>query len=95
MTYGKLSDEDSKLYVGDAGAGMVKVYMRKDMVVVKSEIDHTMFPNNLPKLIEDLSFISDLFTAATNQAIEKIYADIYSTQKIDFSKLISGLGASK
>lgn len=60
-----------KEYVGEAGAGMVKVTVRADMIITKVEIDHTMFAKTVPELIENLDFLADLIKAATNQAIER------------------------
>lgn len=58
-------------YVGDAGAGMIKVIVKADMTVTKVEIDHTMFAKTAPEMLNDLDFLADLFKAATNQAIRR------------------------
>lgn len=60
-----------KEYIGEAGAGMVKVTVRADMAVTKVEIDHTMFAKTAPEILDDLDFIADLFKAAVNQAIQR------------------------
>lgn len=66
-------------YVGDAGAGMVRVTVKADMRVMKVEIDHTMFAKTAPEIIKDLNFLADLFKAATNQAIERGAQDLAQT----------------
>jgi DNA-binding protein YbaB len=63
-------------YVGDAGAGMVKVTVTADLHVTKVEIDHTVFGETAPKIIDNLDFLADLFKAAINQAIDKSNEDL-------------------
>ena len=67
----------SKEFTGEAGAGMVKVTITGDMKLVDVHIDHTVFGKTAPALLDDLSFISDMFKAATNQAI-KTAAEAFS-----------------
>lgn len=61
-----LSDNlNSGEIVGEAGAGLVKVVYSRLGVPVRVEIDDLIFKK------EDKQLISDLFVAATKQALEK------------------------
>ena len=73
---GQIEKMKNKEYVGDAGAGMVKVIVRADLQVTKVEIDHTIFAKTAPEIINDLDFLADLFRVAVNQAIEKSNKDL-------------------
>jgi len=67
-----------KEYIGEAGGGIVRVVMTRDLYIKDIEIDHTMFADKMPELFDDLNFISDLFKAAVNQAINKSIEDMTS-----------------
>lgn len=75
-TVNNINDILKKEYVGDAGAGMVRVTITADIRIKKIEIDHTMFAKTVPEIINDLDFLADLFKAAMNQAIEKSNVDL-------------------
>lgn len=60
----------NKEYVGEAGAGLVKITINAAGIAKKVDIDDSIFNN------EDKNFISDLFCAALNDAIRKADADI-------------------
>jgi len=72
----QLAELGRKEYVGDAGAGMVKVTITANLQVTKVEIDHTVFAKTAPEMINDLDFLADLFKAAINQAIDKSNKDL-------------------
>jgi len=54
-------------FVGEAGAGLVKVTVAGDMRVTRVEIDPDMFASD--RRLDDLGFLADLFKSAVNQAI--------------------------
>ena len=72
----KLKEISKKEYVGDAGAGMVKVVIGSNFLISKVEIDHTIFAKTAPEIFNDLDFLADLFKAAANQATERANTDI-------------------
>jgi DNA-binding YbaB/EbfC family protein len=60
---------------GEAGAGMVKVYVNGDRKVLKIEMDESLMT---PK---DREMLSDLIVAATNKALEAIEVKIKTEMK--------------
>lgn len=60
---------------GEAGAGMVKVYVNGDRKVLKIEMDESLLT---PK---DKEMLSDLVVAATNKALEAIEVKIKAEMK--------------
>lgn len=60
---------------GEAGAGMVKVFVNGDRKVLKIEMDESLLT---PK---DKEMLSDLVVAATNKALEAIEVKIKAEMK--------------
>ena len=60
---------------GEAGAGMVKVYVNGDRKVLKVEMDESLMT------AKDREMLSDLIVAATNKALEAIEVKIKAEMK--------------
>ena len=75
----KIKEVQSRLVLltaeGEAGAGMVKVYVNGDRKVLKIEMDESLLT---PK---DKEMLSDLVVAATNKALEAIEVKIKAEMK--------------
>jgi len=54
------------IFTGEAGAGLVKVVVNSKGYIESVEIDDSIFKS------EDKQFVSDLFSAATNDAFKKL-----------------------
>jgi DNA-binding YbaB/EbfC family protein len=75
----KIKEAQSRLVYltaeGEAGAGLVKVYVNGDRKVLKIEVDESLLT---PK---DKEMLSDLIVAATNKALEEIEGKIKNEMK--------------
>lgn len=79
-------------FIGEAGGGMVKVHISSNLNIIQVEIDKTVFANSMPKILEDLNFMSDLFKAATNAAIDKAMNNkVEAITKIPFEQMLGNL----
>lgn len=65
---GAQSEAQNSRYVGEAGAGLVRVVMNGQHDLVEVQID--------PKALSDKTFLEDLMRAAVNQASLRVREDL-------------------
>ena len=81
-------DLEEKIYIGDAGAGLLKITVNSKSSILKLEIDKTLFEQN-DNLDKFNILISDLACVAHSNAIQNIQKSVDAELAKLYSKILS------